>query len=259
MFASEVGLLGVNVHRPKSLAEARSLLSQNEDAVLVSGGTWVMRSPMRGEIPNGDYVLLTDIAELKEVHRGDPLVIGAMTSLFETGRLVADVPGARALLQAVTVAATPALRRQITIGGSCAARDFAASDVVPALMCLDADIVDEGGIVTSIRLPITERRSWHERLTWRSGGEYSVATISISANADGTDFRVVLGSVERAPRRWAEVEQALDGCDPATVDAVAIGRQHAGGLDPVEAPGIPADYRREVVPVVLQRAVRSLS
>jgi carbon-monoxide dehydrogenase medium subunit len=252
------GILEARIHRPATVDEAVRTLHEHPHAQYVAGATWLMRSPLRHESVAGDLILLSGIAGLRDIEPGDPVTFGSMVTLERAARAVTGMADLTALHEACRAAATPALRRMITLGGSVSATAFHASDIVPALLCLDAEVVADRGLVTRIRLPRSSRVSCHERLTWRSGGEYSIATVSISMDRTTQDCRVAVGSVESAPRRWASVERELSGRDFTPREAADVVRDHLSELSPVPAPGIPAAYRLDVLPTVMERAVGRL-
>ena len=252
-------LRSAQVHQPSSMSELHQVIELHPEAVLLAGGTWIMRSPIRGDAAARHYIMLAGVPELHGIKTDSQVAMGAQSTLTQVHEVTRGLPSLRALAQAATSAATPSLRRVITLGGSLGAQDFTASDIAPALLCLDAEVIKEGLVICTIKVPVTDRVSWHERLTWRRGGEYSVATASVSANPDGTGVQVALGSVEAQPRRWHEVEEALGSEDVRQTPHIAdVVRQFTHTLEPIDGPGIPAEYRREVIPVVLERAVRSL-
>lgn len=253
------GILQARIHRPSTVDEVVRTLHEHPSARLVAGATWIMRSHLRNEPVADDLVLLSDVEGLDEVEPGDPLTLGSMVTLEHAARAVVGMTDLTALREACRAAATPALRRMITLGGSVSATDFHASDVMPALMCLDAEIVSDRGLVTFIRLPRSPRVSCHERLTWRSGGEYSIATVSLSVDRKAQDVRVAIGSVEMRPRRWTSVERELSGRVFTPQEAAAVVRDRLAELTPVSAPGIPATYRLDVLPTVMERAAGRLT
>ena len=252
-------LHGLRVHRPASVAEVLDLMEQYPEAQLVAGATWIMRAPMRAQSLDGSVILLAGVAGLDECAVGDGAEFGAMVTLKRIAVATAGISSLQALHEAVSRAATPGLRRMITIGGSIAATEFHASDVLPALLCLDAEILRDRGLILGVRIPATDRVSCHERLTWRSGNEYSVATVSMSLLPTSGEIRVALGSVEQTPRRWTEVEQELTQGPLTPQRAEEVAKAHLNVLRPIAAPGIPADYRLSVIPTVLARAVGRLA
>ncbi len=252
------GILQARIHRPTTVGEVVGTLQEHPRAQLVAGATWIMRSPLRSEALADDLVLLSGVEGLDAVAPGDPLTLGSMVALEQAARAIVHMTDLNALREACRAAATPALRRMITLGGSVSATDFHASDIVPALLCLDAEIVSDRGLVTGIRLPRSSRVSCHERLTWRSGGEYSIATVSMSVDREVNDVHVAIGSVETRPRRWTSVERELSGRAFTPQEAAAVVRDHLAELSPVSAPGIPAAYRLDVLPTVMERAAGRL-
>lgn len=251
-------LLECQVYRPTSLDELSVLRNQFPDAALIAGGTWVMRAPVRGESAPEHAIMLAGIPGLRQVTLADDLRIGAMATLTQIAQCTAGLPDLGALHDAASQAATPALRNMITLGGSVGAEAFAASDIVTALLCLEAEIDRQGGVVIAASIPRSTRISAHERFTWRSGGEYAVASVSASFDPASRDVRIAVGSVEERPRRWVAVEEALRGRDvrPETVRNVV--REHIDELVPVSAPGIPGAYRLTVLPEVVSRVIGRL-
>ena len=112
----------------------------------------------------------------------------------------------RALALAAGNAANPAIRQVATIGGNLCAVKFAAADLVPALLCLDAEIelhgpggaeqiplsrfleirtsLAPGRLVRRVIVRRTPRRSVHVRLPLRKAGDYPVAIFSLAVTLD---------------------------------------------------------------------------
>ena len=246
------------VHTPRTLREVNELQRAMPHAALIGGATWIMRAPLRGTPIPADVIALSGVAGLDEIKISDPITFGSMVTLESAARILKGLSDLAALREACVHAATPPLRRMITLGGSVAATDFHASDIVPALLCLEAEIISEDGVITEIRLPRSQWVSCHERLTWRSGGEYSVASISLSYDPTTGRVRVALGSIESTPRRWTSVEQAMMAESLTPHTAARVVHAHLAELEPVTSPGIPGSYRLEVLPTVMDRAVRRL-
>jgi carbon-monoxide dehydrogenase medium subunit len=243
-----------------------------------------MRAPLRRE-KHLSYVAIGRIAELQEVSVGDRDVsIGACTTHAELARGFAGISDCRALASAAGNAANPAIRQVATIGGNLCAANFAAADLVPALLCLNAEIelqgpqgtdrvplsrfleirasLSPGQLVRRVIIARAPRRSVHVRLPLRKAGDYPVATFSLAVtlNTTGTVISAdaAVGSVEPMARRWPELEAELVGrpLDPAHA---ADRAEHHGaalhGRDGVEAPGW---YRVRVLPSLVRKAVRAL-
>jgi carbon-monoxide dehydrogenase medium subunit len=254
---SDRGVFGVEVHRPRTVDEALHLRSQLPDAPYVAGGTWVLRAAQRGEDLPAHAILLNGVAGLDHASIDGTCELGALVTFARIASVTRGQADLQALTEASSLAATPALRRMITLGGSLAADAFWASDIVPALLCLDAEIVWQGDLITGVRIARTGNVSCHERLTWRSGGEYSVATVSMTRAGD--ELRIAIGSVEAHPRRWTDLEEAAAGGPLTPAHLRDLARSLVVRLDAVSAPGIPADYRRTVLPEVVARAMARIA
>jgi carbon-monoxide dehydrogenase medium subunit len=275
------------IYRAPTLAAAVDALAERgPDGAPLAGGTWIMRGPLRGTAFKPAYVALSGISALKTIAVGDTSVaIGAGATHAALAQALVGVPGLEALATAAGSSANPAVRGMATIGGNLSAHDFAAADLVPALLALDAEveIAGQGGeermgieaflsrradlgpgrLLTTIVLPRSGVRSAHARLPLRKAGDYPVAILSLAITLDAAGriaiARVAVGSVETVARRWTSLETALVGqaLDPGTLARLA--ETHGAdftGRDGVEAPGW---YRVSVLPALVRRAAASLS
>jgi aerobic carbon-monoxide dehydrogenase medium subunit len=244
------------------------LAAAGPHAAPLAGGTWIMRAGLRGEDHAPFYVSLDRIPGLREVTLdGDALRIGAGATHALLAAALAGDARLRGLHDAAARSANPAVRAHATVGGAVATAAFPASDLVPALLALDAS-VEVAAAAGTERLALEDflarrgapgalvtgaiarppNRSGHARLTLRAAGDYPVAIASVAEHEDGV--RVAIGSVEAVPRRWRAVE---------TGDPVAAARAHASELtarDGVDAPGW---YRTQVLPTLLARALEAMA
>ena len=244
-----------------------------------------MRASLREERHDLSYVAISKIASLRELSVGEREVsIGACVTHAEIARELTSVPDCRALALAAGDAANPAIRQVATIGGNLCAANFAAADLVPALLCLDAEIelhglggaeqiplssfleirtsLAPGRLVRRVIVRRTPRRSVHVRLPLRKAGDYPVAIFSLAVTLDAagvvTNASAAVGSVEAAARRWHELEAELIGhpLDPA--HAAEKAEHHCATLrarDGVEAPGW---YRLKVLPNLVRKAANAM-
>lgn len=266
---------------PTSIDDALSLLSAYSDnACVLAGGTWLMRAGGREEaLP----IMLVSLARIDGfdtiVRRGEGWMIGPMVTHEALARHFASTGAFRALGQAAGNSANPGVRRMATLGGNLATTGFAAADLVPALLALDASVtIATPDATTSI--PVgdflgqqTSRRprivtgfevkdhgffSAHARLTMRRAGEYPVAVTSVaaklSANRKIEIVRIAVGSVEQTARRWRELEDKLTGqpFDPVEVEAIATAGLSA--FTPRDGIDAPSWYRLEVLPYLVRMA-----
>ena len=262
-----------------------ALAERGRDGAPLAGATWIMRAPLREERHDLSYVAISKIASLRELSVGEREVsIGACVTHAEIARELTSVPDCRALALAAGNAANPAIRQVATIGGNLCAANFAAADLVPALLCLDTEIelhglggaeqiplsrfleirtsFAPGRLVRRVIVRRTPRHSVHVRLPLRKAGDYPVAIFSLAVTFDAagvvTSASAAVGSVEAAARRWHELEAELIGhpLDPA--HAAEKAEHHCATLrarDGVEAPGW---YRLKVLPNLVRKAANAM-
>jgi len=262
-----------------------ALAERGRHGAPLAGATWIMRAPLRQERHDLSYVAISKIAALRELSVGDREVsIGACVTHAELARELASIPDCRALALAAGDAANPAIRQVATIGGNLCAANFAAADLVPALLCLDAELelqgthgaeriplrrfleirtsLAPGQIVRRVMVPRTLRRSVHVRLPLRKAGDYPVAlfslAITLDANGTVTSAGAAVGSVEPTPRRWHELEAELVGrpLDPAY--AAEKAESHCAVLRARDGVEAPAWYRLKVLPSLVRKAAKAL-
>jgi aerobic carbon-monoxide dehydrogenase medium subunit len=279
-------LTAERLYVPSSLGDALAALGAGDGARPLAGATWEMRAPLRGEALAGAYVGIGHLDELRDVDLGTEAVgIGACVTHAQLGRSVAEVPGFGALATAAAASANPGIRSMATVGGNLCSTAFAAADLVPALLCLDAEVViargedrrrlplpdflasrdalEVGSLLTEVIVPRTTSVSAHARLTLRAAGDYPVAHVSIGLQLDDEGrveaARVAVGSVEPVARRWPELEAALTGRPIDPEAGAAAARDASGtlqGRDGIEAEGW---YRVSVVPTLVRRALTTTS
>jgi carbon-monoxide dehydrogenase medium subunit len=274
-------------HIATSLSDALAALAERgREGAPLAGGTWIMRAPLRGEQHRPAYVCIARLEGLRATEIDDrALRVGSCATHAELASFLLPHPEFAALAQAAANSANPAVRNMATIGGNLCAADFAAADLVPALLCLEAEAelrsnaggpermslsdflaarktFGPGTLLTHIIVRRQRRLSAHVRLPLRKAGDYPVAIVSAScvATEDGmfSNPRIAVGSVEPTARLWRGLEDKLQGTplDPAAAAAAAaetIG--DLDGRDGVEAPGW---YRLRVLPALVRRAVEEI-
>ena len=270
----------------RSLPDAlAALVDGGQAAVPLAGATWIMRAPIRQERQDLSYVAISRIDELRNVEILDHEIrIGACVTHAELATSLAFLPECRAIGQAAGGSANPAVRQVATIGGNLCASKFAAADLVPALMCLQAELdletprgperisleqflqvrtsMEPGWLLRRVVVTRAACRSVHVRLPLRKAGDYPVAIVSMAAvlSTSGlvTSARVVVGSVEPAARRWKRLEADLTGCTLDAASAAEKAEKYSEdfrGRDGIEAPGW---YRVKVLPSLVRRAVQAI-
>ena len=269
--------------RPTALAEAVAALDHlGADGAPLAGATWVMRAPHRREPFAATYVSLLDLPELRGVETGERASLGALLTHDDLARLDAGCGPLGALAQAAAQSAFPAVRAVATLGGNICARGFPESDLIPALLALDAELelagvagvttprldayLDERppGIVTRVRVPApTGRRSAFARLSVRASGEYPLCAVAVAVTLEGgliRNARVAVGAVEDRARLLPDTADALDGVDPlderALLAAGSAGAARLAARDGLDAPGW---YRQAVLPALLRDALAAVA
>ena len=252
-----------------------SLAERGRDGVPLAGATWIMQAPLRQERYDLSYVAISKIASLRELSVSDREVsIGACVTHAELARELASLVDCRSLALAAGNVANPAIRQVATIGGNLCAANFAAADLVPALLCLDAEIelqdprgaeriplsrflgirasLAPGRLVRRVIVPRTPRRSVHVRLPLRKAGDYPVAifSLAVTSDASGTVTRAgaAVGSVEQTARRWHELGVELIGAPLDPAHAAEKAERHCAVLRARDGVEAPAWYRLKVLP-----------
>ncbi len=251
--------------RPSSIADAVAALA-SEDAQPLSGGQTLIPS-MKARLNAPELLVsLTGIAEMKGVCRdGDALVIGAATTHAEVASAAAgDFPGLAALAGQI---GDPAVRARGTIGGSLANNDPSAcypaavlgtgATIVTDRREIGADdffqgmfttALDEGEIITSVRLPIPQASAYAKFL--QPASRFALTGVFVAKYASSVRVAVT-GASEDGVFRWAEAEAALS----SSFDAEAIaGLTHPSEGMISDLHGTP-EYRANLVRVMTGRAV----
>jgi carbon-monoxide dehydrogenase medium subunit len=261
--------------RVDTVDEAIQALSDGPDAKLLAGGHSLLPlMKLRLARPS----LLVDISRLQDLkyvkEDGDRVAIGALTRHQD----VANNEILQELCPIVSYAAgeigDPQVRHVGTIGGSVAHAD-PASDMPSVLVALDAEMVIRGAggasrtlpasgffkglfepdlatneVLTEIRVPKTAGRGWSYLKFHRRAQDWALVGVAALAQ-NGAGPSVALTNMADRPVRAAGVEEALaGGADPA-----AASERAAEGTSPPTDAFASAEYRGELVKVLVRRAI----
>jgi len=271
---------------PNTVGEAVDLIASKDDPALpLAGGTWVLRGAVRGDGFEPTYVLVSRLPELQTIDWGEGfLSIGAAVTHQQLADALTKESSLGGLFAAAGKSANPAIRRVATVGGNLAATDFAAGDLVPALIVAGAAIhlIDEqgkrtvtvsdflacraellrGALLTHVTIPLGTGISAHERLTLRHAGDYpvAIADIHVELGDDGIvkNATVAIGSVEAVARSWPTLADRLIGSVLDSKIAELATRDLSDEVRPRDGVDASSWYRLQVLPTVVSRAIRTL-
>ena len=254
-------------HRPKTLAEAASLLKGKDEARPMSGGMTLIPTLNQRLAKPSDVVDLAGIKELAGIKiEGSNVVIGGMTRHADVASS-ADVKSAiPALAHLAGHIGDPAVRNRGTIGGSVANSDPAA-DYPAAVLALGATIttntgkhaadgffkglfetaLGDGELITSISFPKPEKAAYMKFPNPAS--RYAMVGVFVAKTAGGV--RVAVTGAGPCAFRVKAMEDALaKNFSSAAIKDVKI---PADGLNSdIHA---SAEYRAHLVNVMARRAV----
>jgi carbon-monoxide dehydrogenase medium subunit len=260
--------------RVESVDHAIQVLSDEPDAKILAGGHSLLPL-MRVRLARPSFLVdITRIQDLKYVREdGDQVAIGALTRHHD----VANNEVLHELCPIVAYAAgeigDPQVRHVGTIGGSVAHAD-PASDMPSVLLALDAEMVVRGPggvrnvgageffkglfepdlatdeVLTEIRVPKTTGRGWSYLKFHRRAQDWALVGVAALAQ-NGAGPSVALTNMADRPVRAAGVEEELTGgADPA-----AASERAAEGTSPPSDAFASAEYRLELVKVLVRRAL----
>lgn len=268
--------------RPRTVAEATALLAQDPEAKPIAGGATLVAMLNARVIEPEALVSLAGIAEIQGISAlpDGRLRIGAFTRHRESATSDLLVGRAGVVRHAAGQIANATVRNMGTIGGSIAFAD-PGLDYPPALVAAGAQVeiasaagrrlvdardffvdwyvtaLEPGELVTAVLLPRPEAGAAglyvkHARVA----GDYATASVAACRHADGR-INVAVGSCGPAPIAddAADALLSADRSDAAIARAGALLQARADPLDDVRG---SADYRRLLIPRLLQRAVREL-
>lgn len=275
-------------HRPRTLDDALSLLALHGfDAKVIAGGQ-SLAPMMNMRFAQPAYLIdLNALPQLEGVTlEPDALAIGAMTRHHE----IATSSTVRAVCPLLAEAAATighyAIRQRGTLGGSLAhadpaaqmpliastlgarieivgphgGREVPAQDFLIAVMTTDL-AVDE--IIRAVRFPkaLPDERHAFEAFS-RRHGDFAIAACAVTTVLESGRFsslRIGVGGVADVPLLLNELAAGFLG-EAADVQTVArIAQAVADGIDVHDQPGISAAYRRDLVKVLMTRALQRVT
>lgn len=267
------------LHRPETLDEALHLLSTLEDSVVYMGGTELLLLMKLGMArPEhlvdckrvaglGDLTLLSDRIEIgaavthRRVER-DPAVAAALPALSEMTRQVANVRVRNAGTLAGNLCfAEPhsdpatlllALDAQVQVAGRGTARVVPMEELFAGPL---QTTLREGEVLTRVVVPLPALGS---RIAYRRFAVKERPAVNVAVVAGGTPgrTRVVVGAVGPRPVRVPAAEEMLAQAEPEGRPATLAAA--AAAVEAYDDGGGSAEYKRHLVEVLLDRALRAV-
>jgi carbon-monoxide dehydrogenase medium subunit len=260
--------------RVEFVDHAIQLLGDDPHAKVLAGGHSLlplMRLRLARPSMLVDISRISDLSYVRE--DGDHIAIGALTTHHD----VANSEALQELCPIVPYAADgigdPQVRHVGTIGGSAAHAD-PASDMPAVLVALGAELVVRGPegatrnvpasdffrglfepdlasneVLTEIRVPKTVGRGWSYLKFHRRAQDWALVGVAAVSGNGGTS--VALTNMGVRPIRAYGVEEALAG----GADAATAAERAAEGTSPPSDAFASAEYRGELVKVLVRRAL----
>ena len=269
---------------PGTLKEACALLSDNEEAKVIAGGTALLTL-----IKHGIFVPKT-LVNLKKIKGASDISYDAQTGL-RVGALAAiyDIEAAPlvrqhcpVLAEACHVVANIRIRNMATIGGNLAHGDY-QSDPPTVLVALDAVVellsragtrrmklsdflkgsydtaLEPGELVSALIVPPAGRLcGTYTKFTTGSSEErpcVGVAVLAAIEKGACAELRLVVGAVSPKPVRLEEAESMARGkkLTPELIERIAA--DASSRVEPIDDLRGTADYKRHLVNVLVRRAL----
>jgi aerobic carbon-monoxide dehydrogenase medium subunit len=254
-------------HRPKSVAEAASLLKGASDGKLLAGGHTLLPTLKQRLAQPSDLIDLAGIGELKGIRQqGDRLVIGAATTHAEVAASDVVRGAIPALASLADHIGDAQVRNRGTIGGSIANNDPAA-DYPAAVVGLNATVktnqreiaaddfftglfetaLKDDEIILSVSFPKPAKAGYLKFPNPAS--RYAIVGVMVARTGGGV--RVAVTGAGPCVFRSSELESALAGNFSAgALDGVSISPSNLNS--DIHA---SAEYRAHLITVMAKRAV----
>ncbi len=273
-----------------SIEEAISILAEHgQRARLIAGGTDLLIELERGQRPGVD--VLVDISRVKGLNEialhGDTFRLGALVTHNQVVAHPLMAARALPLAQACWEVGAPQIRNRATVAGNLVTAS-PANDTITPLMALGASltlasvdgertvpieafytglrrtVMQPHEILTAIHFPALapNERGVFIKLGLRRAQAISVVNVAVVLAFDGDKVvkaAIALGSVAPTVIRVAVAERSLVGraLDETTIREAA--RLAANAPTPIDDVRSTAEYRQEMIQVLVARALRQLA
>jgi CO/xanthine dehydrogenase FAD-binding subunit len=276
---------------PLSVEEAMDLLDQHKGSLkILAGGTDLINGIRQRMVSPLGLLSLRKISSLRYLtfnHDQRELRVGPMTTLTEIATSPLVIQHVPILAEAAGRVGSIQIRNRGTIGGNiCNASP--AADTIPALLVLQSrvKVIGLGGtrtisleqlflgpgktalredeILTEIQIPLSpeESKGVYFKQGIRRAMDIAIVGVGVlvvfasSKRKECKDIRIALGSVAPTPLRAPRAEQVIKG-RPLDDSLIRETAKEAGKESrPISDIRASAEYRKELVVVLTERAIR---
>ena len=271
---------------PTSLSEALGFLAGDDEARCLAGGATLVAMLNADLVEPSTLIGLRRIDELAGITvTGDQLRIGAMTTHAQVAVDDRLTGNAAVVRDAARQIAHPAIRNMGTIGGAICHADPNA-DFPGALVAANAVLeavgtsgsrhipaaeffldyletaLEEDEILSAVIVPVDPAGAMGKHLKFsRTHGDYATISISLVLVRDAgacSYARVAVGSAGPTPLHLDEADAILTGSALSEDTIKQAGSKLVEAADPADDVRGSAEYRRMIIPGLLQRAVNEL-
>jgi len=276
---------------PKTIEEALSLLSRYKgEARVTAGGTDLMVLMKNRDITPTYIINLEAVPDLDYIrHGGEGLRIGAMTTIhaIESSPIIQE--NFPVLADAARQMGSPQIRNMATVVGNLC-RAAPSADMAPPLIGLGAkakiaglggervigleeffvgageSVLQSNEILTEIQVPNPPPHTLGVYLKMAKRAAVGIALVGVAVivtlDAKHTtivDAKIVLGAVAPTPIRATQAEDILKGkaFEDKLIEKVA--QAAAEAAKPISDIRCTAEYRTEMVKVLVNRAIRQVT
>jgi carbon-monoxide dehydrogenase medium subunit len=270
-------------HVPLSLKNALVLLDELDKAKPILGGTDLIVAIRQAACTPNHIIDLNRISELNYIKEENGFIkIGASTTLNQvtSNPLSAKI---HSLIEAVTIMGSPQIRNRASITGNIANASPAADTAGPLIVHnaeIEVKSVDSTNImsieelfvgpkinclepnelITEIRIPFPPENSASafKRIGRRKAFTLSVVSSSAFIRTEGKtciETKFAFGSVAMTPIRVIEVEEFLNGRELSKKNILDACKMVSKYINPITDVRGTAEYRRDMCPVLMKRAI----
>lgn len=279
-------MIHFDYQEPTTLKKAFRLMEKHgDDARVIAGGTSLLIMMRQRLLTPKVVISLARIPKFDKItfNAKDGLRIGAGARHRDIELFPGVTKHYPLLHETFRKVAQPRIRNMGTVGGNLAAGD-PLTDPGASLIALDAEVtltdskgkrtlrldeffidyyqtaLEPGELLTEIRVPPPRRPGWsHIKFTPRSIEDFATVGVAITLKAnDGTceDIRLGLNSVGPTIVHAKNAEEVLRGKPISDALLQEMGEVASAECDPVDDNRGSAEYKREMVKVLVRRAAQ---